>query len=141
MHVVNYDMPYSRDGPQKAIAEYVHRIGRTARIGNKGCSTSLFTERDEDLAPLLVKLLRETDQPVPDFLDEFAPAEGEDLDFEDASDEEPAEGENGEGGGESWGGNGGDNAGDGSGGNDAVNDDGIWGTSKDAAKEEVAAGW
>lgn len=34
-HVINYDMP-------KSIDEYVHRIGRTGRVGNKGKSTSFF---------------------------------------------------------------------------------------------------
>ena len=136
MHVVNYDMPYSRDGPKQAIAEYVHRIGRTARIGNKGCSTSLFTERDEDLAPLLVKLLDETEQPVPDFLEPFKSGDGEDLDFEDASDEEVGPGEGGDAGGEAWGGNG-EEAARGFGGNDAAGDDNGFGAAKD--KEEPAS--
>ena len=34
-HVVNYDMP-------KDIDEYVHRIGRTGRVGNLGKATSFF---------------------------------------------------------------------------------------------------
>ena len=34
-HVVNYDMP-------KSIDEYVHRIGRTGRVGNIGKATSFF---------------------------------------------------------------------------------------------------
>ena len=34
-HVINYDLP-------KSIDEYVHRIGRTGRVGNKGKSTSFF---------------------------------------------------------------------------------------------------
>lgn len=39
-HVLNYDMPLD-------IEEYVQRIGRTGRIGNKGIATSLF-DPDED---------------------------------------------------------------------------------------------
>ena len=34
-HVVNYDLP-------KSIDEYVHRIGRTGRVGNVGKATSFF---------------------------------------------------------------------------------------------------
>jgi len=36
-HVVNYDLP--KDGN---IDEYVHRIGRTGRVGNTGKATSFF---------------------------------------------------------------------------------------------------
>jgi superfamily II DNA/RNA helicase len=34
-HVINYDLPESID-------EYVHRIGRTGRVGNTGKATSFF---------------------------------------------------------------------------------------------------
>lgn len=34
-HVINYDMP-------KDIDEYVHRIGRTGRLGNEGKATSFY---------------------------------------------------------------------------------------------------
>lgn len=34
-HVVNFDMP-------KDVDEYVHRIGRTGRVGNKGKATSFY---------------------------------------------------------------------------------------------------
>ena len=34
-HLINYDMP-------KSIDEYIHRIGRTGRVGNTGRATSLF---------------------------------------------------------------------------------------------------
>ena len=40
------------------IDEYVHRIGRTARIGHKGLASSFFTERDAPLAEKLVPLLK-----------------------------------------------------------------------------------
>jgi probable ATP-dependent RNA helicase DDX4 len=50
-HVVNYDLPQDID-------EYVHRIGRTGRIGNKGKATSFFEQgRDEKLGRSLVKVL------------------------------------------------------------------------------------
>jgi ATP-dependent RNA helicase DDX3X len=83
LHVINYDMPR----PDMAIDndtginEYVHRIGRTARIGNSGTATSFYNERDESIAPDLVKILLECKQSVPDFLEQYKPAEGDPLDF------------------------------------------------------------
>merc|ERR1719220_2016814 len=60
MHVVNYDMPDDVD-------EYIHRIGRTGRLGNKGRASSFFDGRDDDkLARPLVKVLTDAKQPVPD---------------------------------------------------------------------------
>ncbi|XP_012146246.1 ATP-dependent RNA helicase vasa [Megachile rotundata] len=61
-HVINYDMP-------KGIDEYVHRIGRTGRVGNRGRATSFFDPEDD--APLrgdLVRILKQAGQPVPDWL-------------------------------------------------------------------------
>ena len=50
-HVINYDLP-------QHIEEYVHRIGRTGRIGNKGMATAFFqSDRDGALARGLVKVL------------------------------------------------------------------------------------
>jgi ATP-dependent RNA helicase DDX3X len=58
-HVINYDLPSTmHDG----ITEYIHRIGRTARIGNEGKATSFFNERNEDIGPDLVKILCESKQ-------------------------------------------------------------------------------
>ena len=54
--MINYDLPTDS-------TEYVHRIGRTGRIGNKGRSTSFYdTERDEKLARHLVRFLSEVSQ-------------------------------------------------------------------------------
>ncbi|KAF2674805.1 DEAD/DEAH box RNA helicase [Microthyrium microscopicum] len=64
--VINYDMPSAAQG---GINEFVHRIGRTARMGNVGHAISFFTDRNEDIAEDLVKLLREVGQPVPGFLE------------------------------------------------------------------------
>lgn len=80
LHIINYDFPDD-------INEYVHRIGRTARIGNVGLSTSFYNEKNEGIAEDLVKLLLETDQEIPDFLEGYKPAEGE-LNFHDDSAEE-----------------------------------------------------
>ena len=64
-HVVNYDMPPELD-------EYVHRIGRTGRLGNPGTAITFFNmSRDRVLARSLCKILRDARQKVPDFLKEF----------------------------------------------------------------------
>ena len=50
-HVINYDLP-------KSIDEYVHRIGRTGRVGNLGKATSFYdSANDQDLARSLKKIL------------------------------------------------------------------------------------
>ncbi|KAI8973314.1 hypothetical protein BDF20DRAFT_945792 [Mycotypha africana] len=64
MHVVNYDMPQDMD-------EYIHRIGRTARVGKSGLATSFYNERSDLLAPELTKLLKECKQNIPDFLEQY----------------------------------------------------------------------
>ena len=61
--------------------------GRTARIGNEGIATSFYNERNEELAEDLVKILVECKQTVPDFLEQYRPANDE-LDFDDNSDDE-----------------------------------------------------
>ena len=91
MHVINYDLPNTDHG---GIQEYVHRIGRTARIGNKGLATSFFNEKNEDIAEALVKILLETQQPVPDFLEQWKPEDEAAMDFNDDSDEEVVEEDN-----------------------------------------------
>lgn len=40
-HVLNYDMPFNTES-------YIHRIGRTGRIGNEGVALSLITPKDRD---------------------------------------------------------------------------------------------
>jgi len=61
-HVVNYDMP-------EDIDEYVHRIGRTGRVGNLGRATSFWeTDADDKIAGPLLKILTDCGQEVPDFL-------------------------------------------------------------------------
>jgi len=50
---VNYDLP-------KTIDEYVHRIGRTGRVGNRGKATSFYDpECDAPLARHLLKILQQ----------------------------------------------------------------------------------
>ncbi|CAG0894461.1 unnamed protein product [Cyprideis torosa] len=64
-HVINFDLPSD-------IEEYVHRIGRTGRMGNLGKATSFFNEKNKNLARDLLDLLIETKQEVPDWLQSFA---------------------------------------------------------------------
>lgn len=66
MHVINYDLPSHQHG---GINEYIHRIGRTGRSGRVGWATAFYTDRDEDIAPALVKAMLETRQAIPDFLE------------------------------------------------------------------------
>ena len=87
-HVINYDLPSTDFG---GIDEYVHRIGRSGRMGNRGASTSFFSERNEDIAMDLAKLLKEHDQPIPDFLAPSLP-EGDAAAFSDDSEKEEEEG-------------------------------------------------
>lgn len=52
-NVVNFDMP-------NTIDEYVHRIGRTGRLGNAGKAISFFdSNSDEPLASELIRILKQ----------------------------------------------------------------------------------
>lgn len=77
-HVINFDLP-------KAIDEYVHRIGRTGRVGNRGKATSFFDPNvDLPLTGDLIKILKQADQAIPGWLESgggggsrtFAPGRG-----------------------------------------------------------------
>ncbi|KAL9924844.1 ATP-dependent RNA helicase vasa isoform 3-T5 [Glossina fuscipes fuscipes] len=71
-HVVNYDMPSSID-------EYVHRIGRTGRVGNNGKASSFFDpQQDSAIAGELVKILEGAGQEVPQFLKKYSCGGGRD---------------------------------------------------------------
>lgn len=48
-------------------------VGRTGRIGNKGLATAFYNERNSDLGAEITAQLIETNQVVPNFLDEFRP--------------------------------------------------------------------
>lgn len=109
-------------------------------------ATSFYNENDEPLAPFLCKILMETNQPIPDFLEPYKPADGETIDFHDDSAAEDDEGLDGEDGvpsdgvftatavNDNWG-NPGHIAAGVSGGD---NDDG-WGTTTFAARDD--GGW
>jgi ATP-dependent RNA helicase DDX3X len=88
-HVINYDLPSTQhDG----ITEYIHRIGRTARIGNEGKATSFFNDRNEDLAEDLAKILTESKQELPDFLEQHKPEDPNAIDWHDGTDDESDDG-------------------------------------------------
>ena len=61
-HVINYDIPESPE-------DYVHRIGRTGRAGNKGRAITLLTSVDETTMRAIEKLTGQTIERVllPDF--------------------------------------------------------------------------
>jgi len=64
-HVINYDMPSDID-------EYVHRIGRTGRVGNLGLATSFFNEKNMNIARDLLPILTECDQEIPTWMEGVA---------------------------------------------------------------------
>ncbi|XP_062982604.1 ATP-dependent RNA helicase DDX3X isoform X1 [Elgaria multicarinata webbii] len=64
-HVINFDLPSD-------IEEYVHRIGRTGRVGNLGLATSFFNERNINITKDLLDLLVEAKQEVPSWLENLA---------------------------------------------------------------------
>lgn len=82
--VINYDLPSMEHG---GIDEYVHRIGRTGRIGHVGKAISFYNGGDEAMGQDLVNVLMETEQEVPDFLSDLKP-EGGQVVFQDDTDDE-----------------------------------------------------
>lgn len=61
-HVINFDLPSD-------IEEYVHRIGRTGRVGNLGLATSFFNDKNKNIIRDLNELLVEAKQEVPTWLE------------------------------------------------------------------------
>merc|ERR1711915_328888 len=69
-HVINYDMPNDVD-------EYVHRIGRSGRVGNLGKATSFYdAEQDAEVAGAVVQMLAAAGIAVPDWLAEAGESSG-----------------------------------------------------------------
>merc|ERR1712195_6232 len=64
--VINYTFPLT-------VEDYVHRIGRTGRGGNKGTAYTFFTENEKQLAGGLVNILKDAKQEVPEGLMSFGP--------------------------------------------------------------------
>ena len=63
-YVFNFDMP-------KNIEDYIHRIGRTGRVGNKGMAISFYNDKNKVIAEDLVKEMIKAKQEIPDFLQKF----------------------------------------------------------------------
>lgn len=60
-HVINYELPSNID-------DYVHRIGRTGRVGNIGKATAFYNEKNANIAGELLKRLKQSKQEIPDWL-------------------------------------------------------------------------
>lgn len=87
-HVINRDLPDTR---YSGIMEYVHRIGRTGRMGNRGLATSFYCdEHDSAIAQDLVHCLVECECEVPEFLSHLTPQDAPDF-GDDSEDEDAAE--------------------------------------------------
>ena len=56
--VLNYEVPNHHE-------DYVHRVGRTGRAGNKGTAITFISNDEEKYAPDLVKALKESKAPIP----------------------------------------------------------------------------
>ncbi|XP_062390248.1 DEAD-box helicase 3 X-linked a isoform X5 [Sardina pilchardus] len=64
-HVINFDLPSD-------IEEYVHRIGRTGRVGNLGLATSFYNDKNSNITKDLLDILVESKQEVPSWLESLA---------------------------------------------------------------------
>ena len=63
--MINYDLP-------KEVQDYVHRIGRTGRVGNRGKATSFYDPKfDDKIAGELVRILKDSKQPIPEFFSDI----------------------------------------------------------------------
>lgn len=56
--VLNYEVPNHHE-------DYVHRVGRTGRAGNKGTAITFISADEDKYAPDLVKALKESKAPIP----------------------------------------------------------------------------
>ncbi|GAU95794.1 hypothetical protein RvY_07349-2 [Ramazzottius varieornatus] len=63
-HVINWDLPRNADD----MDEYVHRIGRTGRVGNKGLATTFYSSRNSAVAPKLVSIMEKSGHSPPEWL-------------------------------------------------------------------------
>ncbi len=61
--VLQFDLPTNID-------DYVHRIGRTGRAGNRGSAWAFFNEKNRNIGDELYELLAESKQEIPEFLPE-----------------------------------------------------------------------
>ncbi|KAJ3341366.1 DEAD-box ATP-dependent RNA helicase [Gonapodya sp. JEL0774] len=67
IHIINFDFP-------KTFEEYIHRIGRTGRVGREGFATSFWNDRvSDECTEKVAKLLAEMGQEVPEFWERWKP--------------------------------------------------------------------
>ncbi|KAI9144328.1 P-loop containing nucleoside triphosphate hydrolase protein [Paraphysoderma sedebokerense] len=59
--VINYDCP-------NHMEDYVHRVGRTGRAGNKGTAYTFITPDQERYAPDILQALKQSKTPIPEEL-------------------------------------------------------------------------
>ncbi|CAH2244502.1 jg17976 [Pararge aegeria aegeria] len=64
-HVINYDFPNTSE-------DYIHRIGRTGRLQNKGVAHTILTTEDARQARSLIAVLKEANQEIPKELEDLA---------------------------------------------------------------------
>ncbi|KAG2389248.1 hypothetical protein C9374_014648 [Naegleria lovaniensis] len=62
--VINYDFPTS-------VSNYIHRIGRTGRAGQRGEALTFFTYDDIPLLKNIADVLKNSGCPVPDYMSEI----------------------------------------------------------------------
>lgn len=62
--VINYSCPSHRE-------DYIHRIGRTGRAGNRGSSITFITKEEEEYAGDLIQALQMSNAEVPKFLQDL----------------------------------------------------------------------
>lgn len=62
--VVNYNCP-------NHLEDYVHRVGRTGRAGRKGTAYTFISQKEEQYAPVMVKVIEKAGQTAvpPDLLE------------------------------------------------------------------------
>ena len=63
--VVNYD-------PPNHVEDYVHRVGRTGRAGNKGTAVTFISAEEDQYAPDLVRALKDSGSLIPEDLASIA---------------------------------------------------------------------
>jgi len=65
VQVINFDLPSNVD-------DYVHRIGRTGRVGNVGFALSLMNDKNRGIGKELADLFIENEQDCPAWLERFS---------------------------------------------------------------------
>jgi ATP-dependent RNA helicase DDX3X len=63
-YVFNFDLP-------KNIDDYIHRIGRTGRCGNKGTAISFINDTNKPIVKDLYNLFKKHRQEIPEFFEEL----------------------------------------------------------------------